>query len=43
MLKKGCGPERRPDEDNELRDWLSSQNIIRAMKTKRMMWGWVRL
>jgi hypothetical protein len=40
VLGKGCGSERRPDEDNEeLRDWLSSQNIIRVMKITRMGWG----
>lgn len=38
MLRKGCGPERRPDEDDEERHvWLSSQNIIRVMKTRKMM------
>jgi hypothetical protein len=40
LLRKGCGPERRPAEDNgELHDWLSLQNIIRVMKTRMMMLG----
>jgi len=39
VLRKGCRPERRPDEDNEFHDWLSSQNITRVMKTKRIGGG----
>jgi hypothetical protein len=38
VLRKGVRPERRPDSDNEEHhDWFFSPNIIRAMKSRRMM------